>query len=211
MTLSANVAGFQFCFANVMCLICLTSFVSAVLRMSQVQVFSIAKRAEQTIFWCEWRFSYNVSVAEMIRKAPNTMRITMQEKWKNSSPYKYAYTIHACVVDTSVSSGAVLLVIGEEAQNRWGDGMKENRRRKKSLFPSLQLVFPLSHLPVKAEGSGVTPRDAVSLWTLQNFQTQSEKSTKSASSPRGAAGSVCRLHRESLSPTFCLIDWTSEE
>lgn len=83
--------------------------------------------------------------------------------------------------------------------------MKENRRRKKSLFPSLQLVFSLSYLPAKSEGAGVTPRDAVSLWTPQNFQTQSEKSTESASSPRGAAGSACRLHRESLSPTFCLI------
>lgn len=66
MALSADVAGFQFCFANVVYFICLRSFVSAVLIMSQLQVvFSVAKRTEQKVSSCEWRFSHRHSVPEV--------------------------------------------------------------------------------------------------------------------------------------------------
>lgn len=132
------------------------------------------------------------------------------------------YTIHAYVVDTSVNSGAVWLVITERDPQQVKRKHEKEKKKLSSLFLSslapkelsfisLWLVFSLSHLQValsylqRAGGAGRTLRHAGSHLTAKFPCPHLRKPQSQQVVPEGllatftdCTGSLCLL--------FCLTD-----
>lgn len=152
--------------------------------------------------------------------APNTMRVMTWEKWKvlHLTYMENTYIYYTCICSWYFSEfwGCVASNNGKRpttGEEKAWKGKEKTQQPVLVKFGTQRAIFylPLVGLfPVPPSSGSQLPAEGWWCWSnteacwlsldCKISMPTSEKTTKSASSSRGAAGNIHRLHRESLSP-----------